>query len=150
MEETFGSWSAGRAGRAREEGERAAGGGEHPAGAGHRRPGVAQERRPAGNEAAQGGPLDGADRPPKGGRHTARHLQEDVRSLAARGVRPAGRVVRDRRGARMEGNGALDQIRGGRGGRGGQMGQAPRSLVELPLVAEFTPMPGDRRSSARP
>lgn len=98
--------------------QRPARGGQDPAGARHRRPRVPPERRPAGHATPQGRPPGCPDRPAQGGRHTPRGPQEDVRPLAARGLRPAGRAARGRRGPGVAGDGQVDQVRGGR--RGGR------------------------------
>lgn len=102
--------------RGRAQGQRAAGRGEDPARARHRRPRVPQERRSPGHEATQGQPPDHPDRPAQGGRHAPRDLQEDVRSLAPRGLRAARRTARRWRGAGVEGDREVDQVRGGRRG----------------------------------
>lgn len=38
----------------------------------------------------------------------------------------------------MEGDGSVDQIRGGCGGRGGPMGSPSRCILELPFPAQST------------
>uniref|UniRef100_A0A8D8MQ13 (northern house mosquito) hypothetical protein n=1 Tax=Culex pipiens TaxID=7175 RepID=A0A8D8MQ13_CULPI len=72
-------------------------------------------------------------------------MQEAVRSQPARGVCPAGRADRNGRGAGMEGDGPLDQVRGGRRRGCRSVGSSPRGLVVVPLAAQPAAMPRNGR-----
>lgn len=75
--------------------------GEHSEGMGHRRPRIPSERRSTGHDASTQAPSHGPDRPKTRGRLLSRTVQKDVRPLAPRGLRAAGRTARSRRGERV-------------------------------------------------
>lgn len=130
--------------------QRAPRGGRHPARDGPREADKPPLRRRQGHAALQD-PAPGRHRRARAQRAPGRPpglLQARVRPHAARGVRAAGRAVRRGRGPRVEGDGALDQVRGARGGGRGPLGPAARRLAQLPLAAQPAPLPRDGRGHA--
>lgn len=134
-------------------------GGCDAAGGRHRRADVAPVGRSAGPAPPQGqcpvGHVAGEHQPEGGGTAAPapaalEQVQEDVRPQPARGVRAAGRADRQRGGPGVEGDGPLDQVRGGRGGGRGPVGPAARRLPVVPLAAQSAPLPRDGRRADGP
>lgn len=125
--------------------QRAPGGGRHPQGDGPREADEPPLRRRQGHAPLQDPAPAAAARPARG---PAGLLEARLRPHAARGVRAAGRAVRRGRGPRVEGDGAVDQVRGARRGGRRPLGAAARRLAQLPLAAQPAPLPGDGRRDA--
>lgn len=79
------------------------------------------------------------------GCHRGECVQEALWSQSARGVCAVGRADGHGRRSRMEGDGTLDQIRGGCGRDQRAMGQTARGSVVVPFVAEPAALLGNGR-----